>query len=147
MAKKIVVKKHYVAFLSPGTFTSETTEREIKKWDVEAAKRMAHSIVERYGATPYAFQFYTLGRGAGDLNANKVEESPLYYLGGRVETLAQVEARNDPKEEILRTNMRCNGWDRIIVNDNSYHVTRPLNKTDVILDWKASRARKKRKAA
>lgn len=136
MAKKIVKQQHFVTFYSPGTFVAETSNREIKKWDIEAAKKMAHTIVERYGATPYAFQFSTMGRGSKDLNAKEIARSPLYYLGGRVETLAEVEARNDPKEEILRRNTRCNGWNRIIVNDNSWRVTRPLNDSDVILDWK-----------
>lgn len=144
MAKKIVIKKHFVTFYSPGTFTAETTAREVKKWDIEEAQKMAHSITERYGATPYAFQFSTVGRGTKDLHAKEIASSPLYYLGGRVETLAEVEARNDPKEGILRSNMRGNGWDRIIVNDNSWRVTRPLEKTDVVLDWKP---RKRRKSA
>jgi hypothetical protein len=145
MAKKIVKQQHYVTFYSPGTFVAETSDREIKSWDVEAAKKLAHTVTERYGATPYAFQFSTMGRSAKDLNAKEIAKSPLYYLGGRVETLAQIEARNDPKEEILRSNMRCNEWDRVIVNDNSWRVTRPMNSTDVILDWKP-RA-KKAKAA
>jgi len=143
MPKKIVAKKHFVTFYSPGTFTAETTDKEVKKWDVDEAKKMAHTITERYGATPYAFQFSTMGRGAKDLNSKEIATSPLYYLGGRIETLEQVEARNDPKEEILRGNMRRNGWHRIVVNDNSYRTSRPLNDTDVILDWKP----RKRKAA
>lgn len=141
---KIEVQKHFVTFYSPGTFTSETSDREVESWDVGAAKKMAHGINERYGATPYAFRFSTMGRGARDLNSKEIATSPLYYLGGRIETLAEVEARNDPKEEILRSNMRGNGWHKIIVNDNSWRVTQPLKDTDVILDWKP---RKKPKAA
>lgn len=104
---------------------------------------MAHGIVERHGATPYGFQFSTRGRGPKDLDSKEITRSPFYHLGGKVETLAQVEARNDPKEEILCSNMRCNGWDKIVVNDNSWRSTRPLGATDVILDWKP---RKKRAA-
>jgi hypothetical protein len=140
--KKIVKQQHFVTFYSPGSFTAETTDREVKSWDIEAAKKMAHTIVERYGATPYAFQFSTMGRGARDWNAKELASSPLYYLGGRVETLTQVEARNDPKEDILRSNMRCNGWNRIIIND-SYRFTQPLKDTDVVLNWRP----RKRKAA
>ncbi len=63
-------------------------------------------------------------------------------LEARAETLADVEARNDPKEDILRSNMRRNDWGRIIVNDNSYRSTRPLDKDDVVLDWKPKRKSK-----
>jgi DNA modification methylase len=62
--------------------------------------------------------------------------SRFYHLGGWVETLAEVEARDDPKEETLRFNMRGNGYDRIVVNDNSWRSTRPFGETDVVLDWK-----------
>lgn len=58
------------------------------------------------------------------------------WLGGRVETLAEIEARNDPKEEILRGNMRGNRWDKVVFNDNSWRVCQPLEKGDVILDVK-----------
>lgn len=146
MPKQYEVQQDYVTFYSPGTFMSEETAREIDGWDIEVAKKMAHSIVERYGATPYAFQFRTMGRGKRDLNSKEIGKSPLYYLGGRVETLAEVEARNAPNEDILRSNMRCNGWGRIIVNDNSWRVTRPLEADDVILDWKPRPKRKKRAA-
>lgn len=49
--------------------------------------------------------------------------------------LAEVEARNDPKEQILRDNMRINGYDKIIVNTNSWKFTGPLSSTDVVLEW------------
>lgn len=130
------MKKHFVTFYSPGTFVAETTSKPIDSWDVEKAMEMAHDVVERYGATPYGFQFSTRSRGDADLDSKQSAQSPFYHLGGKVETLAQVEARNDPKEEILRSNMRCNEWDRIIVNDNSWSSVRPLEKTDVVLDWK-----------
>ena len=59
---------------------------------------MAHDVVERYGATPYAFRFSTRSRGGADLDSKESASSPLYHLGGRVETLEEVEARNDPKD-------------------------------------------------
>lgn len=129
------VEKHFVTFYSPGTFTAETTSHPIESWDVNKAMEMAHDVVERYGATPYGFEFSTRSRGDDDLDSRRAAQSPFYHLGGRVETLTQVEDRNDPKEEILRSNMRCNGWNMIVVNDNSWRSTRPLGETDVMLDW------------
>lgn len=129
------MKKHFVTFYSPGTFVAEYTEKPIAKWDTKIAMKMADAITERYNATPYGFRFSTRSRGPDDLDSKVTETSNMYYLGGRVETLEQVEARNDPKEEILRSNMRGNGYDRIIINDNSWRWTQPLDKKDVVLDY------------
>ena len=98
---------------------------------------MADDVVERYSATPYGFQFITRGRGPDDLDSKEIDRSPMYYLGGKIETLEEVEARNDPKEDILRSNMRANGWNKIIVNDNSWRTTQPFQEErgDVILDY------------
>ena len=130
------MKKHFVEFFSPGTFVSEVSEKPIDEWDVKKACKMARSIKERHGATPYGFQFVTRSRGPKELDSKEVKRSNMYYLGGKVETLAQVEARNDPKEEILRSNMRCNGYGKIIINNNSWKTTMPLSDGDVILEWK-----------
>lgn len=130
------VERHFVTFYSPGTLFAETSEKPIDSWDVSKAMEMAHDVTERHNATPYGFQFTTRSRGDADLDSKQSAQSPFYHLGGRIETLVDVEARNDPKEVILRNNMRCNGYDKIVVNDNSYRSVRPLGDTDVVLDWK-----------
>jgi hypothetical protein len=129
------VEKHFVTFFSPGTFFSELTEKSIKSWDVALAKRMVNNIIERYGATPYGFQFNTRSRGPKDLDSKVIKTSPMYYLGGKVETIEMVALRNDPKERMLLSNMRGNGWDKIIINDNSWRITLPLQKDDIILKF------------
>ena len=53
----------------------------------------------------------------------------------KIETLAEVEARNDPKEEILRNNMRNNGIKRVITNTNSWRFTGAFKDGDTLLDW------------
>ena len=130
------MKKHFVTFYSPGTFVSEETEKPIKSWSVKTAMRMARTIKERYGATPYGFRFSTRSRTGKDLDSRVTDISPMYYLGGTVETLEQVEARAGPDEEILLTNMRGNKWHRIITNTNSWRVTQPLFDSDIVLDFK-----------
>lgn len=140
------MQQHFVTFYSPGTFFAEETTKPIDAWDVKVAAKMAHNIVERYGATPYGFRFTTRGRGPKDLDSKQIKQSCLYHLGGRIETLAEVEARNDPKEDILRSNMRSNGYDKIVVNDNSWRSVQPLGKDDVMLEWKP-RKRKPKAAA
>ena len=129
------MKKHFVTFCSPGTFVSETSQSPIASWDVNEAKKMAKGIKERHGATPYGFYFSTRGRRDEDLDSKVIATSPMYYLGGKIETLEEVKARNDPKEEILRWNMENNRYNRILINTNSYKSTFPLKDEDIVLQW------------
>ncbi len=126
---------HFVTFYSPGTFVAEESTKPIDKWDVEAAKEMARGIREQYNAAPYGFRFTTRSRGAKDLDSKQTAQSPLYWLGGKVETLAEVKARATEKDRILVSNMEGNGYDQIITNNNSWRWTMPLGADDVVLDW------------
>mgnify|MGYP003348141288 CR=1 FL=1 len=57
-------------------------------------------------------------------------------MNGEVFTLAQVEERNAPGEEILRSNMRCNGYARIVQKRKDapgWMWTQPFEKDDVLL--------------
>lgn len=130
------MKAHFVTFLSPGTFMAEDTTKPIESWDTDAAVKMARTVKERHGAVPYGFYFTTRERKDDELDSKVVKRSGVYYLGGKVETLAEIAKRDDPREAILRSNMRINGWDRVVVNDNSYRWTQPLNAEDTILDVK-----------
>lgn len=136
------MKKHFVVFYSPGTMVSETSQKPIDSWDVEQAMAMADDIIERHGATPYGFRFTTRSRGPEDLDSKETDKSPMYYLGGTVETLEEVKAKNDPEDRILISNMECNGWDRIITNTNSWRMTQPLHEDDVVLDYTPPEQRK-----
>lgn len=134
MQRDTEMKRHYVTFLSPGTFMAEDTTKQVESWDVKAAQKMAEEIEERYGATPYGFYFWTRERGAAEWEPKQTAKSPMYYLPHcKVETLAEIEARNDPKESILRSNMRCNGFTRVVVTTKGWRWTQPLNDTDVVL--------------
>jgi len=126
------MKKHFVTFFSPGTFFCEETTQRIESWDVDEAVKMSKGIVERYGAKPFAFQFSTRTRGVFDLDSKTTKTSARYYLGGKVMTLLDVQTQM-PKEEILISNMKCNGWDKIIVNNTPWRSAQPLQKDDVVL--------------
>ena len=129
------MKKHFVIFYSPGTFVSETTEREIDSWDVEQAMSMARTVRERHGATPYGFRFTTRSRADNELDSKVTERSNMYFLGGKIRHLDFIILENKPDEQILISNMRNNGWDRVIENCNSWKITQPLEKDDVVLEW------------
>lgn len=130
------MKKHFVTFYSPGSFVAEMTSKEIDAWDVEKAKEMARNIKERHSATPYGFRFSTRERGENDLDSKEVAASNMYYLGGRIRHLDFIIIENKPDEQILISNMKINGYDRVIENTNSWKITLPLEKDDVVLEWK-----------
>jgi hypothetical protein len=127
--------KNFVVFLSAGTFCSEQTKKEIFSWNVDEAVEMSYDIVERYGAIPYGFYFTAKERGDYELDSHEIRRSGVYYLGGIVETLEDVEKRANSEDDTLLWNMRTNGWDRIITNTNSWKVTHPLKDNDVILPY------------
>lgn len=127
------MKKHFITFYSPGTFVAEQSTKEIDSWDVERAKKMANEVSERYGATPYGFRFSTRERGEHDLDSTVTKTSPMHYMNCKVETLDEIEARNDPKDEILRSNMRCNGYDKVVRSVKGWAWAQPLLNNDVVL--------------
>jgi len=127
------MKKHFVTFLSPGTFCAEQTTQPIEEWNVDEAVARARNIVERHAATPYGFQFSTRERTDDDLDSKVTETSGVYYLGGEIQTLEQIKAKGDPADSILISNMECNGWDRVVINTNSWRWTQPLNDGDIVL--------------
>jgi len=129
------MKKHFVTFYSPGSFVSEQTEKPIEKWDAKLAIKMVKNITERYGATPYGFAFTTRERKDDELDSKVVKKSNMYYLGGTVYTLKQLEEKNDPNDKILIQNMKSNKWDKIVENNNSWRWTQPLEKDDVVLKY------------
>ncbi len=128
------MEKHFITFLSPGTFVNEETTKEVYSWDVDEAVKMAATIKERHGVTPFAFYFSTRGRNENELDSKEINRSNRYYLGGKVETIDEVRLRDDPKERILISNMECNGCNKIIVNTNSWRVVQPLGENDKVLE-------------
>ncbi len=137
------MRKHTVTFFSPGTFISESSSYPIDEWDLAKAVKMSKEVSERYNAKPYGFRFNTMlvhdpiqdGEG-GELKVEPkvVKSSGTYFLGGKLETFDQVEARNDSKESILRSNMENNDMWIVCVNTNSYRSTMPFEENDKIVD-------------
>lgn len=137
------MRKHQVTFYSPGTFVSESSTYPIESWDPAKAVEMAKNISERYNAKPYGFKFQTLlvhapvedGEGGRmEVPGKVVKTSGTYFLTGKLETFDEVEARNDDKERILRSNMEGNGMWIVCVNTNSYRSTMPFEEEDKVVD-------------
>lgn len=126
------MQKHFAHFLSPGTFCSEATKIQVPMWAVDWAKNLAAGIRERHNAKPYGF-YFTTEEQFGDWTVKEIKRSGMYYLGGTILTLAQVKARNDPKDETLIWNMEHNDYKRVIVNTNSWKITLPFRDEDCII--------------
>lgn len=129
------MQKHFVTFYSPGTLFAETSSQPIDSWDVPTAVDMARRVKERHGATPYGFRFTTRERKDDELDSKQIGQSAMYYLGGTIETLAEIKARNNPDDRILIANMEGNGWDRLITNTNSWKATQPFLEGDTLLEF------------
>jgi hypothetical protein len=128
---------------SPGTLFAETSVRELPWPDVREAARLASEVVERYNARPYCFRLVEQlvsdpvpdGRGGTlEVVPKVLSTSGRYFLTGRLRTLDDVEAENDPGEDILRSNMAGNGWYVVCENTNSWKATQPFEEADVLLD-------------
>jgi hypothetical protein len=127
--------KHYVTFLSPGTFVYEETTKEIISWDVNLVLEMVPNIKERYNATPFGFFFTTRERDEDDFDSKQTKKSNMYFLGGKVFTLKQLEEKADPDDRILIANMKCNHCEKVIINTNSWRWTQALKEGDIILQY------------
>lgn len=132
----------FVVFYSPGTLYAEITSKPIPSRDVKLAVQMAETIIERYDAKPYGFRFETRivsepipdGKGGTlDVQSKRVSQTGAYFLGGKLETYDEVVARNDPKEDILRSNMKF-GSPIVCVTTNVYRSTHPFEEYDFVVD-------------
>lgn len=141
------MRKHYVEFISPGTFMAETTTKEIASWDIREAAHMCKDIKERYNATPYAFRFKTFlvaddipdGEGGWIKTVpNEVASSGSYFIDmtgkAKVRSYDEVVADNNDKERILRDNMCCNRMWFVVDTYNSFRSTNEFGENDLLVD-------------
>lgn len=149
MSKPKTFTKHLVTFMSPGTMYDEYTTKEISAWDPALAMGLAETVVERYGARPYAFQFSTQicaepvpdGHG-GTLRVEPktTAESGRYYIKGTLLTYDDVVARglnNDKQREddwSLRNNMSSPDSCIACVTTNSFKHHGRFNERDFVVD-------------
>lgn len=125
--------QNFVTFLSAGTFFSEATTEKIESWDVDKAVEMSKNIVERYNSRPYGFYFSTNGRAEDELDSKETKRSAMYYINGVVKTLEEIEAKNDRGDRILISNMKNNGYNKVVTMCNPWEVTQPFKPNDKIV--------------
>jgi hypothetical protein len=127
------MKKHFVTFMSAGTFMAESTTKEIEEWDIDKAVEMAKEITERHGAKPYGFYFSTRERKEDELDSRVTIQSGIHYINGVIQTLEELKKEGNPNNSILISNMECNGWDSVVTTYNPWKWTQPLRKDDIVL--------------
>jgi hypothetical protein len=135
-------RQEYVVFWSPGTLFAESTSKPIERRDIGMAVRMAKDVVERHAARPYGFHFETrivsdpIPDGEGgtmDVPPKPVDASGIHFLNGKLRRYDEVVALDDPRECILRSNMKYN--DPIVCETrNSWLSTMPFREKDIVLD-------------
>jgi hypothetical protein len=112
---------HFVRFYFPGSFVSETSEREIESRDapVDMPPRA-------YG---YAFFDKTLAMNGKEMLWGPERNTSGITYRGEVYDLERVK-REMPSERILISNMECNGYKRVVVTQRG---TFPLNDDDKVV--------------
>jgi hypothetical protein len=141
-----MIKKHYVTFYSPGTFFTESSRKEIESWETKKAVEMSKDILERYNAKPHSFQFSTIITAEPvkeegielQVEEKEVKRSGVYFLGGRLRFYDEVLKENNEDEDILRSNMECNGMWIVIENTNSYRFTGEFDEDAFIVNDEGS---------
>jgi len=97
--------KHYIKFLHPGSFWPEETIIEIED----------RSKIPEVPKTAFAYEFFDMEETELDgekLYGNRKNKSARTYLG-EVLTYEQVE-KSVPDSRILLSNMKSNGWEKIV---------------------------------
>lgn len=122
------VKVHVGLF---GFFLSEVDDFYVSYGKVDDLESICKLVRKRYG--DMAFGFRRLRPFGND--DEYLDPGWIYICGGKVESAKEVLSRDDPKEKILRSNIRCNKIAAILKT--------PVGKTfqfdpkkDIVLDVK-----------
>ncbi len=131
MARKIEVKEYtrlFVEYFYPGILVNESSSQEVEARD---AQKCAREIPK--GA--FMFRFYDVfymedAETEEVLNRKRLNESKAYYVDGVALDKEGVK-KEIPNNEILLSNMRANGWDKVIKTRTGN--IQPLNDDCIII--------------
>lgn len=116
--------KHYVEFLYPGIFTSESSSKQVEKRD--------SNLIEIPEGS-FGFRFYDIEEfttESGKILKGEIENYSGWYYKGQKMSLEDVKIQM-PEKEILISNMEINGWDYIVFT--KYGQAFPLNINDSVI--------------
>lgn len=95
--------KHYVEYYYPGFFVSESSEEEIEGG-------------LKFPKNAYGFRFFDRKISSDnetEMKSDKLNISPLHFIGGERMTLAEVKEKM-PEKNILINNMETNDYPEIV---------------------------------
>jgi len=120
----------YVKYLSPGTIVAEETIREVTSRDPQLAARKAPA--HAFGFTFFDRVIIRAECGEEMVTTRSAERnvSPVHYIDAEVLDAAAVEALPGD-HKILLSNMRGNGWDRMVRCRTGWF--QPLGERDVLV--------------
>lgn len=131
---------YYATFYSPGTLFSESSTVKVDSLDLIDVLKKAKTISERHGAKPYGFVLEEREEGSivKDGETYKLEpktkwKSGTHFITGKILTLEDIPDTSE--NSILRSNMRGNNYGAVVENRNSWKVTMPFEKKDLLIDW------------
>jgi len=120
----VIYTKHFVEFLSPGSFFSESSSKEVKSRNDSQIKIGDHC---------FGYRFYDRNEFSHPDTGETLKGKPMNYSHwtyfGEVMTLAQVK-KNVPDNRILVTNMINNGYKKVVKTKFGQYI--PLEPKDKV---------------
>ncbi|PZM08070.1 hypothetical protein CPY51_30470 [Rhizobium tubonense] len=125
------MSKEYAVFLFNGSFTNTERPVQVPCRDVDRATEIAQQLTLQYGAPPFAFHFESRVDSLDSIG----NRSGLYYLGGTIQTLAEIRAECNPSNQRMIWNLEARGIDKIVTNNCPCLACFPLRDEDQVLTW------------
>lgn len=122
------VKNTYVEFFVQRALFAESMTNKVKTRDVSKIKVPKNAFRFRF----FDKHIYSETIGGKELKKEEItDESPVYYYGGKVYTIAKLK-REFPDNEILIENAKSNGYKKVIrCRTGNWQL---FNKTDVLIE-------------
>lgn len=113
----------YIEFMHPGTFLAEASSRAVP----------SRELPETIPGRTTGYRFFT--RQETEVNGEKLVGQPKEYSGwtyfGTERTAEEVQALDDDRYRVLRSNVRINGWKRVV--QTTYGNWYPLQDEDRVI--------------
>ncbi len=92
-----------------GFFLSEVDDFYVSYSKLDDLESICKLIRKRYGNMAFGFRrLRPFGQRPFGRDDEYLDPGWIYICGGKVESAKEVLSRDDPKEEVLRSNIRCN---------------------------------------
>lgn len=132
------IRQYYqVTYYSPGSFFSETNEREFENFSLKEFTEKASTITQRYGAKPYGFKVQRLEEIVDMPDGFKCEPKIIekakcyYFINAEVVFSKDLDKKT---EGIFISNLENNCQGVGIISRNSYRFNYFFNKEDFIVN-------------